>query len=488
MRRATPSIAAALLAAVCAASAARAQEVPDALRVSQQVTQFNARALGMGNSYSTIGYDVSALGFNPATMAASPTFSWTVTTSAEGFKSTTDYYGNRSEFTTSSLTVGQIGMTLPIRIDSTRALILGGSYTRSKDFGSGFRFAGLNDGSAFRSFPEVLAGRADPTARLLGLSFPTYDGSGNYAGDQTLLGEDLYETGYHFAEGALSHYTFGAAIEAAKNFFIGASGTYDTGNYTTDIELTALDVNDAYPIGVQTVPGDARTDGFEGADYRTIRDKQYRGWNARFGMMYRLWDFVGVSGSFHVPGSQEVEEEVFTGGRARFAGNQSIVVPPARTASTFRFEPAPEVTAGAMVNLGIVMGTAEATYVDYTAIRVTSGGGTLPERTELNRQIHDELATVVNLNLGAEVRLPFTGLRARAGGIYQPSPYRADPGRFDRKVVTLGCGYDANGAAQVDLGYAYAWRGEKTAREIFETGQGEDVGSHTLLFTVRAAF
>jgi hypothetical protein len=142
-----------------------------------------------------------------------------------------------------------------------------------------------------------------------------------------------------------------------------------------------------------------------------------------------------------------------------------------------------------MVNMWIVTGTAEATYVDYTTVRITSGAGALPDRTLINKRINDELAAVLNLNLGAEVRLPFTGLSGRAGGIYQPSPYGSDPARNSRKVVTVGCGYNANDVAQVDLGYAYAWRGENRERQVGDdSSANRTVGFNTLLFTIRVAF
>jgi hypothetical protein len=173
------------------APAAFAQQLNDALRVSQQGLQFNAHALGMGNAYSTIGADVAALRFNPATMSLSPKFSWTVTANAEGFKSTSNYYGNRVDFRTSNTSGGQLGLTLPFRVDSTRTLVVGLAYNQTKDFKSGFKYRGLNDGTRFPQFVQVLADRADPTSSLLGLSFPTYDGLRR--GERQLQQRQLHE-------------------------------------------------------------------------------------------------------------------------------------------------------------------------------------------------------------------------------------------------------------------------------------------------------
>jgi hypothetical protein len=76
-----------------------AQEFSDALRVSTQGLFFNARALGMGNAYSTIGYDFSALHFNPATMSVNGRGAYTMSMAADGYKSSSDYYGSNVDFT-----------------------------------------------------------------------------------------------------------------------------------------------------------------------------------------------------------------------------------------------------------------------------------------------------------------------------------------------------------------------------------------------------
>ena len=487
MRRTAPAAAAAMLLSVLITPVASGQQVADALRVTQQGLNYNAHALGLGNAYNTIGYDVTALSFNPATMAVSDKFSWTVSANANGFKSSTNYYDNRTPFRTSNATGGQLGVTVPFALDSMRALVIGASYTQSKDFNNGFKFGGMNLGGSFPSFVQVMARDGDPTGRALGLTFPTFDGSGNYTGDQTVLGAGLFEQGYSLGEGNLVHYSLGAALEPANDVYFGASGSYNTGHYTSDLELSASDTSNIIPVGVLTVPGNAITDGFVSTYYRSVRDKEYSGWDARFGGMYRFRNFIGLSASFKIPVSQEVRETSFISGVSRFANSQSLVAPESLAFSSYKFKPATEMTFGAMVNLWIVTGTAQATYVDYTAMTITSGLGGAPAQTAVNKRIKEELARVLNLNLGAEVRLPFTGLSARAGGIYQPSPYAADPSRFAQKAITLGAGYNSHDSMQLDLAYGYAWRGDKNLESgnVNPTEQG--LGTHTFMFSMRVA-
>ena len=486
MRRLTLPVS--ILLCTLFAPAAFGQQITDALRVSRPGLHYNAKALGMGNAYSTLGYDFSALLFNPATMAASDKFSWTVTANANAFRSSTDYYGNKTDFTTSNMSGDQTGLTMPFRLDSTRALVIGLGYTQSTDYNHGFKYLGLNGGSEFPSFIQVLAGRDDPTSRALGLSYPAFDGSGNPLGDQTVLSDSLFEGGYLLGEGGMSHYSVGAAVEAAENVFFGVSASYNSGHYTSDLELNANDINDVYPVGTQTVPGDPSTDGFESATVRNVRDKEYRGWDARFGVMYRIHNFIGVSASFDLPSAHKVTEESFVSGSSEFAAG-SFVAPETRTVTTYHFKPPAEMTVGAMVNMWIITGTAQATFVDYAAMKLTSGASSVSEQTRINKDIRDQLQSVVNLNVGAEVRLPFTGLSARAGALYHPSPYAADSSRFAQKAVTLGFGINSSDMLQFDIGYGYSWRGENKNQQTGEPlNTDEKNGYHTALFTMRVSF
>ena len=152
---------------------------------------------------------------------------------------------------------------------------MGLGYTQSKNFNLGYKYEGLNAGTRFPSFIQLLAGQDDPTARVLGLSFPTYDNSGHFLGDQTILGGGLFEQGYLLGQGAMTDFSFGAALEPLHNVFFGASGSYDTGHYTSDLQLSAEDVNDIrFNSRCPAIPPPTGS----WTPTTTPRDKQYRGW------------------------------------------------------------------------------------------------------------------------------------------------------------------------------------------------------------------
>jgi hypothetical protein len=140
-----------------------------------------------------------------------------------------------------------------------------------------------------------------------------------------------------------------------------------------------------------------------------------------------------------------------------------------------------------MVNLWILTGTLEATYIDYTQMTFSGGNIELPERSLAIKEVKERLTQIVNINAGAEFRLPFTGLSARVGAMYRPSPFKDDPMEFDTKVVTAGLGINSSDRLMFDVGYAIGFwtqRGNQFGLEDLT----QEVVTHNVLVSVKFAF
>ncbi len=169
-----------------------------------------------------------------------------------------------------------------------------------------------------------------------------------------------------------------------------------------------------------------------------------------------MWNFIGISTSFKIPSAHTISETRYLSGTTSFKTGLPIKIDDVVTTQKYTIKPPYEATVGAMANLWILTGTAEATYVDYTQMEV-SGGPDVPERSTINKRIKEQFTRVLNMNIGAEFRLPFTGLSARAGAMYRPSPYKNDPGRYDQKFLTAGIGINSGDKLFFDIGYLYGW-------------------------------
>ena len=158
--------------------------VDDAIRISRQGLMFNARSLGMGNAYSTIGYDFSALRMNPATMGLGNEASYTMSVNTNGSHVLEHILRHTEQFHDDQHNAepGRIHDTLPnlirpgvrpLRWDIRRIRI---STEEGNTTGT---TPGPVPSSPVWRRPRIVL----PV--LSGSSIPTYDNSGRYLGDQT---------------------------------------------------------------------------------------------------------------------------------------------------------------------------------------------------------------------------------------------------------------------------------------------------------------
>ena len=111
------------------------------------------------------------------------------------------------------------------------------------------------------------------------------------------------------------------------------------------------------------------------------------------------------------------------------------------------------------INIKGLIVSAEGTLIDYTQAKFDNSGPGLSEAkiADLNKNIKDNLAAVLNYNVGIEYTLPKIGLRIRGGYFVQPSAYKDDPSGFDRKYVTGGIGFLTEETIGLDIAYAHGW-------------------------------
>jgi long-subunit fatty acid transport protein len=287
-------------------------------------------------------------------------------------------------------------------------------------------------------------------------------------------------------QGGLIHFSAGFGYEVVSNIYFGASASYGTGTYLSDREYRETDSEDRYDGTVQTNPADPRTADFQSFYLHDVRDVEYSGWDFKFGVLYKFFNFIGISASFTLPTAYTISEIRSVGGTAEYAAGRVLEVTPSEAEQRYRVRPPSEITVGTMVNLWILTGALEATYIDYTQIEPTSGLS-LATRSLGIKEVKSELTQVININGGAEFRLPFTGLSARAGFMYRPSPFKNDPMEYDTKVVTAGFGINSADRLNLDLAYAVAfWKQRGNQYGLGEVTQ--DVVTHDVLISVRFSF
>jgi len=147
-----------------------------------------------------------------------------------------------------------------------------------------------------------------------------------------------------------------------------------------------------------------------------------------------------------------------------------------------------EFTAAASVNFFFVTAAAEVSYTDYTQMRF-SGDIDPTVTATINKKILEKYTQVYNARAGAEFRLPFTGLSARAGFMYNPSPLANTPMEYDRKVLNAGLGISSgDGDLQFNVTYSRSWwdqPGEYFGPNVSRINQSIKIDNIVTSFTLR---
>ncbi|MBT8380384.1 MAG: hypothetical protein KJN64_14270 [Ignavibacteria bacterium] len=426
--------------------------ITDALRLSQTGNIFDARALGMGNAHSIINDTYSATLMNPATLGLARRFAINTSIGVNLYSNEATFLNKKFPSDKTETILNQAGLVIPLVSDSaSNNFVISIGYNRSRDFNRVLKFSGFNSGNS--SLIQDLTSVNSYLPRDLLLSYSAFDPNTNeYLGDRTIFNGNLDQNGYVLEEGGVNHWSFGIAYELASNIFFGASVNYNVGTFLSDGEFTEADQQKNYNDTLRTVPDNPLTAGFQSFYINDINDWVFNGVDFRFGVLYKFFDFIGIGGSVKTPTISIVDEKHYFRGTSEFiSGNtasiDTVISRDYTVTSPFEF------TLAAAVNIFFLTGTAEVTYIDYTQMKF-SDGLNVPDRSALNKQILDTYTQTFNVKAGAEFRLPFTGLSARAGAMYIPYPVEDAPEEFDRKYVTAGLGLrSGEGAMEFNVTY-----------------------------------
>jgi hypothetical protein len=429
----------------------------DAFRLSQPGIIYDARAMSMGNAYSIIGNTYTATLMNPATLglAKKTTFSGSINLNL--YYNEIKFLSDSSDSRKTETNFSQFGIVYPIPKDSgSKNLVFSLGYNKSNDFNRIVQFEAFNSSS--NTIINDLTANSSEITRSLQLSYPVVDSaSGEFLGDVTKLNGKLNQKASVLDEGSINYWSFGFAYEFAHNVFFGASVNYAVGSYLSNREYFEIDTKNIYGSDVRTIEEDPLTAGFQKFYLNDVVQWAYNGWDVRFGFLYKFFNFIGVGGSVKIPTQFSIVEKHNFNGTSSFATGliNELDIPVIETkygvTSPFEF------TAATAVNLWIITVAAEATYIDYTQMKF-SGEMEITKQAALNKNIFERYTQVVNLRAGAEFRLPWTGLSARAGFIYNMSPLKDAPTEYDRKYLTGGLGISSGeGDFEMNLAGMLGW-------------------------------
>ncbi len=422
----------------------KAQNINDALRVAIPGLGSNARALGMGNSYIGLSDDASASFFNPAGLGLLKRLEFSGGISHLTYNNDAEFFNNSTSYSNSNTAFNRISFAFPFPT-LRGSLVFGLTYQTTKDLTSALKFDGFNNGNT--SMIQDLNSYSNIPYDL----FLT-----DSAFNTPFLGK-LNQSGSILADGNLNNWTFSGAIEIYKNLYMGLNLNIITGNYNSDNQYYEDDTKNNYQQVIAAE--EPQSQDFQTFNLHRVLNWDISGWDAKFGILYQLSNEARFGFTIQFPQTYNIKEDFTVEGQSEFNTGFMPQLNKGDYSDAVEYDITTpfEIGAGFSYNLAGLIFSGQGTIVDYSQIKFKDVSGLGTHAEDVNRDIKDQLKSVINYNVGVEYNIPKTGLRIRGGFFVQPSAYQDDPSEFDRKYATAGIGFLTEETVGIDFGFAHGW-------------------------------
>jgi len=484
----------ALVVSCLGVSSASAQYAEDVLRFSQLGLGTGARSLGMGTAAVGVAEDYSALFWNPAGLAQVRNYEFSAGLSFLDYTNGTKLLGTKTQAASSVLNLNNLGVVYPVPT-SQGSLTFAFGFNRVSNYSTQTEFSGFNASSSIVPWliPDVdltsvsAASRQDYLDNNIPYQLFLADTlNGRFV---TSIVDSVQQSGTIREGGGINHWSFGGAIDVARDLSLGVTVSLVTGSYTYDREFTESDTKNVY----QKAPSD--TYGlFDQFSYVNTINSDLTGFNALFGLMYRKQGKFRIGLTVRTPTYYTIKEKYTDEGRSRFDPNLNGVVDEYNIAFDGRTEYS--VITPSVLSLGgsyqfgdLLMLSGDAEYTDWRDMKFDTPNSSLEAENRLIQKIY---RATINLRGGVEVTLWDYGVRLRGGVVVKPSAYEGDPSTFDQRYYTAGVGLELDKNTWLNAGYAFGqW---KTFRDNYYYGNAtqsrtdEKITTHNLIVSLSFQF
>ena len=466
------------------------QNYNDVLLLSQPGLYSDARALGMGNSFTSLSNDFAGVLFNPAGLGLMKKGEISGGMGLNTFYNTTTFYGSTTSADQTSVDFSQFGIAYPVPT-LRGSLVFAIGYNQVKDFNGIMEFDGYNSGNT--SMIQNITGDYNydeiPLTNELGLAYEIRDPETNdYIKDTTRINGMLNQSGGIDKEGGIGKWSFASSFEAAKGFYIGGTFNIVTGSYQSNSDYWEADTKNVYGVNLPLDPGDATTRDFQSFYLNDIIDWNLSGWDFQVGVLYSYNDKFRFGASIKFPSYINVEENFVVNAESYFGtGYQYSLYPAINSPIEYEIRTPYEYTLGASGTISMVTVAADMKIMDYTQMEFTEGFS-YDYISARQNEIDDLMTTTIDYHLGTEIKIPNIPVFGRAGFMYFQSPFDDDPDDFNRKYITAGAGAVVDEQFIIDFAYTYGWwqdYGDNYGVDVSRTYQDINVDNMILTLAVR---
>jgi hypothetical protein len=458
----------------------QAQYPEDALRLATPSYGVGSRALGMGNAYTGVASDYSALSWNPAGLAQLHDGEFSFGLSQLGNKNSSTFFGTTDPSSNSATNLNTLGLVYPVPARRGN-LVFAFGFSRQTNFTGGVQFDGFNSASSYIQsqapnggyYANDLSGNIPYQLFLADLDTMT----GKFISPIT---GRVNQSGTVTEKGGLNNWSVGAAIDVAKDVSVGVTLTHVTGSYRYDRDYEETDPGNVH----NTFPYD-----FKRLAITEYVEDDISGLNARFGVMFRSSSGFRFGMTAKTPTSFNINETWSSSARSYFDnGDVRPTSGPFESTGESEYDVhTPWVLGvGASMTFGSLLLSADGEYTDWTQLEFTKGNeDVLSWNRDMQKLFRDD---AWNLRAGAELEIPGSPVRLRGGFIYNTSPYKTDPSTFDQKFITGGLGIQVGDATMLDFAYARGWWDTYRYNYDASSKTNESITTNTILVTLSHRF
>ncbi len=431
-----------------------AQTAEEAVNLTEDMQGFGIRAAGMGNAFSGVADDYSAIYWNPAGLAQLRNGEFYGSLQQLSFHTEATYLNSDVTDSKSFTKLKSFGLVYPFPVIQG-SLVMAFGYQRIKDVDSYVKFGGLLQTSNYLAFNIQ-----------------------NDLGDYGVLPFDrnVYQQQIISNDGHLSLWSAALAIDLSPNFSAGATVNLIGGSSNYDLRYMQDDVDNYNSYAVEDLNGqEIERFYYNYYDLNQKLTSDYSGIGIKLGGLFRLNKYLRFGAGIEFPYSLKVKEtwsvsdelsydiDVYSEGVTYNYIEQAdldegtfdylIKVP-------FKF------SLGASFSSERFLFAASAEYQDFTQMKYEMPDDRDPRDYTMlldeNAYFTNDFRAVLTYAFGGEINLFQNQLHLRGGYRYVPTPFKNVDKSYDKQYFTAGIGFNIDRTTMLEAAYTLGkWERDK---------------------------
>ena len=414
-----------ILLALCLSVTIMAQTADEAIQFLDNESGFGHKAQALGNSFTAVADDYSAIFWNPAGLTQLKKSEVHGAYQLRQDQNEISFLGNVQNGEWNFQKLKSLGMAYKFpTVQGSFVLAFG--FQRLHDYDEGLNFSGFSQTDN-------------------GQLFDVDDGDGNWT---TLpFGQDIQQSEEIAIQGNLNSFSIGSGIMLSPKLSVGATFHFYRGNHFYEFDYQQFDSEDEYNI----FPGDFNQYGL----YQTI-DTELKGHGLTVGTLLNLSPDLKAGLAIDLPWRLTASEVYYEEEYLTFDDGYEENYEPIDGEWTYVIRYPAQIRGGLCLDLPKLMLTAGFGYRDWRDVRFEAPDdytyvGDYDYLMDENPVFKTDYRPVLSYHFGGEFRIPNSGLKLRGGYRMVPSVYQDADASWNRTYWTGGVAWDLDDSSTVHL-------------------------------------